>query len=279
MKPQQPPATQLELEQLQLAARLDPEAVCSICLCEWQEGAEEKQACQMPGCGHVFHCECITKWLGLCNSCPVCRLSIKVAQPEPGEEPEQHPVTPDSPRRVLAELLSNTVSSSDTDSDNEEEWSTDLQLQQRAALQAAQDWQLPPISSSSPLSAAALNHPLERATLRALPSRGLVHSRQTRRSIGPSVGPSIVLGRQMGRYEAGRPPAQTIPGASRRLTRAASLELPRLGPTHPQPSFGGINNSEVRPQLDSRATEEHRKRNARSSLPPIASQRHRNTSR
>lgn len=43
-----------------------PSAACAICMEECEDGKE------IP-CGHVFHDECISSWLGVQNSCPLCR--------------------------------------------------------------------------------------------------------------------------------------------------------------------------------------------------------------
>ncbi|CAA7402816.1 unnamed protein product [Spirodela intermedia] len=40
--------------------------VCAICMEGFEDGRETP-------CGHVFHDECISSWLGLQNSCPLCR--------------------------------------------------------------------------------------------------------------------------------------------------------------------------------------------------------------
>lgn len=44
---------------------------CSICLVEFEK---EHVVCQLPRCNHVFHTECIEKWLERCQfTCPLCR--------------------------------------------------------------------------------------------------------------------------------------------------------------------------------------------------------------
>lgn len=44
-------------------------AVCTVCM----EGCEGGK--QTP-CGHIFHGACISSWLGLRNSCPLCRRRV-----------------------------------------------------------------------------------------------------------------------------------------------------------------------------------------------------------
>ena len=51
---------------------------CSICLMEVTEG----QDTILVPCGHMFHDECIVKWLELHNSCPVCRFELPTDDPE-----------------------------------------------------------------------------------------------------------------------------------------------------------------------------------------------------
>lgn len=44
---------------------------CSICLVEFEK---EHVVCQLPRCSHLFHMDCIEKWLERCKfTCPLCR--------------------------------------------------------------------------------------------------------------------------------------------------------------------------------------------------------------
>jgi len=71
-----PPAAQTAIDSLpkvsvsaqQVAEKLD----CVICKDEFQV---EETVSQLP-CGHVFHQECITRWLKMHNQCPVCRFEL-----------------------------------------------------------------------------------------------------------------------------------------------------------------------------------------------------------
>ena len=45
---------------------------CSICLTEINEG----QNTVLLPCGHMFHDECVTKWLKIHNTCPLCRFEL-----------------------------------------------------------------------------------------------------------------------------------------------------------------------------------------------------------
>ncbi|XP_020629565.1 E3 ubiquitin-protein ligase RNF181-like [Orbicella faveolata] len=57
-----------------VTVKVTPEKVahklcCALCLCEFQEG---EQTTQLP-CSHGFHPQCITTWLQMHATCPVCR--------------------------------------------------------------------------------------------------------------------------------------------------------------------------------------------------------------
>ncbi|KAF8084682.1 hypothetical protein N665_0707s0015 [Sinapis alba] len=49
------------------------EESCVICLENMSES--EQALCQPPDCAHVFHEDCLTKWLDQHDSCPLCRQS------------------------------------------------------------------------------------------------------------------------------------------------------------------------------------------------------------
>ncbi|GJT95915.1 RING-H2 finger protein ATL52-like protein [Tanacetum coccineum] len=48
----------------------DDEAMCSICLCEFEDNEELRT---LPECLHSFHVPCIDMWLFSHSTCPVCR--------------------------------------------------------------------------------------------------------------------------------------------------------------------------------------------------------------
>lgn len=59
---------------------------CPICLKEFQSkeetnDTETKSACTLPGCGHSFHCECLSVWLERTCSCPLCRHELPTDDP------------------------------------------------------------------------------------------------------------------------------------------------------------------------------------------------------
>ncbi|ONK57004.1 uncharacterized protein A4U43_C10F15570 [Asparagus officinalis] len=82
------------------SARLAPETVsykreeeeeatrgCVVCLSEFEDMEVVKV---IPGCGHVFHPECIDRWITKNRSCPVCRCSEMFVRGEVEEEGGDH---------------------------------------------------------------------------------------------------------------------------------------------------------------------------------------------
>ncbi|RLM58530.1 hypothetical protein C2845_PM18G13810 [Panicum miliaceum] len=56
---------------------------CVICIEEYERG---ERCFVMPGCAHMFHRECMQKWLRQGNpTCPICRATLLVA-PAAAEE-------------------------------------------------------------------------------------------------------------------------------------------------------------------------------------------------
>lgn len=50
---------------------------CSICLGEYKETDMLRL---LPGCGHLYHLNCVDPWLRLHSTCPICRKSSVEAQ-------------------------------------------------------------------------------------------------------------------------------------------------------------------------------------------------------
>ncbi|KAF3619604.1 hypothetical protein FXO38_32826 [Capsicum annuum] len=46
--------------------------VCTVCM----EGFESTVGAKQVACGHEFHSHCLTNWLSLHNSCPLCRFQV-----------------------------------------------------------------------------------------------------------------------------------------------------------------------------------------------------------
>ena len=56
---------------------------CAVCLSVLEE---EEVARQLPNCRHIFHVECVDKWLSSHSTCPICRTEAEPRlQPEPRE--------------------------------------------------------------------------------------------------------------------------------------------------------------------------------------------------
>lgn len=45
---------------------------CLVCQCAYEDGDTLKK---LP-CGHLYHVDCIDPWLGMKNTCPVCKKSV-----------------------------------------------------------------------------------------------------------------------------------------------------------------------------------------------------------
>lgn len=70
----QPPASKSSIEAMPDVEITEDGGECVICLEDWWIGELAKE---MP-CKHMFHGECIGKWLGIHGSCPVCRHTMPV---------------------------------------------------------------------------------------------------------------------------------------------------------------------------------------------------------
>jgi len=72
-----PPAAKSAVDNLHKgqidATQVESKSDCAICKEEFTLGSEYVE---MP-CKHIFDKECILQWLGIHNSCPVCRFELK----------------------------------------------------------------------------------------------------------------------------------------------------------------------------------------------------------
>ncbi|KAK8498248.1 hypothetical protein V6N13_095447 [Hibiscus sabdariffa] len=75
---------------------------CSVCLTMLED---EDMTRVLPNCRHVFHAECIDKWLSLHSTCPLCRIEAKPrVKPEIREGPSMAIV--DSSAEYFQRILS-----------------------------------------------------------------------------------------------------------------------------------------------------------------------------
>jgi len=53
-------------------------ATCSVCLSQLEDGEQAKTL----GCKHVYHPECIDRWLERSRLCPVCKRDVLTGEHE-----------------------------------------------------------------------------------------------------------------------------------------------------------------------------------------------------
>lgn len=69
------PAAESSIESLERNTIIMDSGTCSICMEEFSYGCE---ALSMP-CSHVFHGDCIKKWLKTSHYCPICRFEMPIS--------------------------------------------------------------------------------------------------------------------------------------------------------------------------------------------------------
>ncbi|CAN6207571.1 unnamed protein product [Urochloa humidicola] len=70
---------------------------CAVCLGAVQEGEMVRR---LPGCRHVYHVDCIDRWLAAHRTCPLCRSELEPSKVNsdsmaltPQEDPRDHQLT------------------------------------------------------------------------------------------------------------------------------------------------------------------------------------------
>lgn len=71
------PASKAIVDDLPLVVVDDGNALCAICKDEIEFGGQAKQ---LP-CSHHYHGDCIVPWLGIRNTCLVCRSELPTDDP------------------------------------------------------------------------------------------------------------------------------------------------------------------------------------------------------
>jgi len=69
------------------------ESQCVICCADYVDGAEEQTLCELPGCLHIFHKQCLEQWLDRASNCPICRGDLKAAAKAAEPDDEQSVIT------------------------------------------------------------------------------------------------------------------------------------------------------------------------------------------
>ena len=67
------PASKSSIASLQTVTSAPEDEDCPICLTEFGGGEVKEMECK-----HMFHKECVEKWLGVSATCPVCRYQMPV---------------------------------------------------------------------------------------------------------------------------------------------------------------------------------------------------------
>ncbi|XP_023225850.1 E3 ubiquitin-protein ligase RNF181-like isoform X4 [Centruroides vittatus] len=73
-----PPASKSFVEKLKTITDFPKDRQCPVCMKEFEEGDIGKQ---LP-CQHLFHASCISPWLNITNTCPVCRDELPTDDPD-----------------------------------------------------------------------------------------------------------------------------------------------------------------------------------------------------
>jgi hypothetical protein len=97
---------------------LEEQPRCTICQDDFETESPSQPVLSLPPCNHRFHKECITGWLKLNGTCPVCRIAltekIVIQEPIPPQTTPQEPVPPTEPVKEPEPLPHSTEDSNIT---------------------------------------------------------------------------------------------------------------------------------------------------------------------
>ncbi|KAF3322968.1 E3 ubiquitin-protein ligase RING1-like protein [Carex littledalei] len=80
------PTSNASIQSLKIVERREEEKTeeeCTICLEKIFDNENKEAVVKETPCGHIYHGECIDKWLEIHVSCPLCRYKMT---PDNGEE-------------------------------------------------------------------------------------------------------------------------------------------------------------------------------------------------
>uniref|UniRef100_A0A0D9WQY3 RING-type E3 ubiquitin transferase n=1 Tax=Leersia perrieri TaxID=77586 RepID=A0A0D9WQY3_9ORYZ len=67
------------------------EEECAVCLCAVEDVDDaDQKALRVPGCRHVFHRECLARWLRFHWTCPICRHFVRYLPSSPATASQHH---------------------------------------------------------------------------------------------------------------------------------------------------------------------------------------------
>ncbi|PWA90803.1 Zinc finger, RING/FYVE/PHD-type [Artemisia annua] len=72
-RPKSPSPEEVQVHVFAIPSVVDPLGVCTVCMEGFHSSCTNGK--QAP-CGHVYHFDCITKWVSLHNSCPLCQCKV-----------------------------------------------------------------------------------------------------------------------------------------------------------------------------------------------------------